>query len=147
MQAYPVKVKPIVGTSFREVHKKALRLYQEIKKQTKRTPHIRSAYFKNEKIFLTLFWSHLYEKKNFADLVRRLKWYPCAIELVKKSKIQPISKDNPNKRSEKQHRFFGKTSSGDYFCVQIKEEKKTGRKWLMSSFPIDKKRLSASCGL
>ena len=46
-----------------------------------------------------------------------------------------MSKENPNRRSEIVHRFAGITAEKDLFFVQIKEEKRTGQKWLMSVFP------------
>ncbi len=33
------------------------------------------------------------------------------------------------------HRFYGQTKSGELFCVQIKQDKRTGRKDFMSVFP------------
>ena len=32
------------------------------------------------------------------------------------------------------HRFYGVTKDGVYFCVQVKEDKRTGRKDFMSVF-------------
>lgn len=64
MKAYQTKTAKLSGTDFHEVHKKAFAIYQKIAKKTKRRPYIRSAYFKKEKIFLTLFWPHLHEKFN-----------------------------------------------------------------------------------
>ncbi len=137
MQAYKTKSGKLPGTNYREVRRKAFAIYQEIKRKSKRKPYIRSAYFKKDKIFLDLFWSHLFEKRNFADLMRRIKLYPCAIELIQKSKFEPTSKENPNKKSEILHRFTGQISDGTVFRVQIKEQKPTGKKWLISIFPIN----------
>lgn len=139
MKAFQTKKYIIHGTSFSEIKKKALFSYSQIKTLTKRRPYIRSAYFKKDKIFLELFWKHLYEKQNFRDKIRRLKYFDCAIELIKHSNIEPISKENPNKSSEIFHRFTGITSQQDIFFVQIKEDKKTNQKWLMSAFPFGKK--------
>lgn len=135
MKIYQAKTKKIPGTNWKEVSMSAFGLYQQIKKKTKRRPYVRSAYFKKEKIFLEIFWHHLHEKENFRDKVRRMKFFPAAIELIKNSKIDPASMDNPNKLSEILHRFTGVTREGELFIVQIKEEKRTGRKWLMSVFP------------
>lgn len=137
MKVYQTKVKKLAGTSYTEVRRKAFSLYQDIKRKSKRKPYIRSAYFKKDKIFLDLFWSHLFEKKNFADLMRRTKLYPCALELIEKSRLAPSSKENVDKRSEILHRFTGSTAEGDLFFVQIKENKSTGKKYLISSFPMD----------
>lgn len=140
MKVYQTKKMKLHGTKFREVKKKAFYLYSEIKKRTKRKSYIRSAYFKKDKIFLDLFWGHLFEKKNFIDLMRRMKFYPCALELIQKSFFKPTSKENPNKPSEVLHRFAGITPQNELFFVQIKEDKKSGRKWFMSVFPIDSQK-------
>lgn len=139
MKSYQTKTKKLTGSDFHEVHQKAFSLYKEIKKKTKRRPHIRSAYFKKEKIFLELFWQHLFDKPNWKDRIRRLKYFPCAIELIQKSKFEPESKENPNKRTEILHRFGGVTSENDMFFVQIKEDKRTGQKFLISIFPLGQK--------
>ena len=138
MQAYQTKIRKLTGTDFREVHQKAFDFYRQLKRKTKRRPYIRSAFFQKQKIFLELFWHHLFEKKNWRDRVRRLKYFPCAIELIQHSRFEPASKENPNKPSEILHRFAGRTKDGDLFFVQIKENKRTSQKWLISVFPLDK---------
>lgn len=135
MKIYQAKTRKIPGTDWSEVSGPAFGLYSQIKKKTKRRPYVRSAYFKKEKIFLELFWHHLHEKENFRDKIRRVKFFPVAIELIRNSKIEPISVDNPNKPNETLHRFSGVTKDGELFLVQIKEEKRSGKKWLMSVFP------------
>jgi len=109
--------------------------YKRIKSKTKRTPYIRSRYFKKEKIFLNIFWSHLF-KKSERDRVRRLKFYDCALELLGNSVHNPITRENYKKKDELLHRFYGVTKSGEKFVVQIKENKRTKRKDLISIFPI-----------
>lgn len=138
MKSYRTKTKKLPGTDFHEVRRKAFAVYLQIKKRTKRKPYVRSAYFKKAKIFLDLFWSHLFEKKNFTDLMRRMKFYPCAIELIQNSPFEPISKENPNKSSEILHRFAGITTEKDLFFVQIKEHKRSGKKWFISVFPLNR---------
>lgn len=139
MKVYKTKTKPFSGTRYGDISPAAFRLYNQIKKRSKRRPYVRSAYFKKEKIFLELFWKHLLDKKNFQDKARRLKYFPCAIELIQKSNFEPISKENPNKKSEILHRFYGLTVDNELFCIQIKEEKnkKNKQKFLMSTFPTE----------
>jgi len=139
MKSYRTKTKKLSGSDFHEVHRRALNLYKEIKKKTKRRPYIRSAYFKKDKIFLELFWQHLFDKPNWRDRTRRLKYFPCAIELIRKSGFEPESKENPNKRTEILHRFGGVTKENDMFFAQIKEDKRTGQKFLISVFPLGQK--------
>ncbi|MSU75498.1 MAG: hypothetical protein EXS55_03230 [Candidatus Magasanikbacteria bacterium] len=135
MQVYKTKAKRLSGSDFREVHRQALELYVPIKKRTKRRPYLRSAYFKKDKIFLGLFWHHLYEKPNFRDKIRRLKFFPCAIELLQNSRFEPESKQNPNRHEEILHRFYGITAEHELFYVQIKEDKRSGQKFFISVYP------------
>src|SRR3989338_3282509 len=127
MKVYKTKTKKFSGSDFHEVRKKAFGLYSQLKKKTKRRPYIRSAYFNKEKIFLDVFWSHLFEKPNWRDRVRRLKYFGCAIELIQNSHFEPKSKENPNNFSEILHLFYC-TPDNELFYVQIKENKRTGQK-------------------
>ncbi len=135
MKVYKTKSKQLSGTSYSDVHKKAETMYKKICSKTKRRPYIRSAYFKKDKIFLGIFWSHLYNKTNLKDKVRRIKLFPCAMELIQKSTFEPTSKENPNKKFEILHRFGGITANNELFHVQIKEDKRSGEKFLISTFP------------
>lgn len=49
--------------------------------------------------------------------------------------FEPKSKENPNEPSEILHRFAGTTKEKDLFYVHIKEDKRTGQKYLISIFP------------
>ncbi len=139
MKSYQTKSSKLSGSDFYEVNQKASVLYKSIKKRTKRRAYIRSAYFKKDKIFIDLFWQHLFDKVNWRDRVRRLKYFPCAIELIRYSNFEPESKENPNKKMEILHRFGGITKEKDMFFVQVKENKRTGQKFLISIFPFGKK--------
>lgn len=138
MKIYQTKTSKLSGTQYAEIYKEAFAFYRQIKSKTKRRPYIRAAYFKKDKIFLELFWHHLHEKLNMRDKARRIKYFSCAIDLIKNSKYEPSSKENPNKRSEILHRFAGMTKDNELFFVQIKEYKKNNQKWLISIFPGDK---------
>ncbi|HCP08455.1 MAG TPA: hypothetical protein DIT25_01500 [Candidatus Moranbacteria bacterium] len=137
MKVYKTKTKKYSGSDFQEVHQKAFGLYSQIKKKSKRRAYLRSAYFSKEKVFIDLFWHHLFEKENWRDRVRRMKYLGCAVELIKNSHFEPKSKENPNRSSEILHRFYGTTAEHELFCVQIKEDKKKGQKFLISVFPTD----------
>ncbi|MDD5725953.1 MAG: hypothetical protein PHC53_00875 [Patescibacteria group bacterium] len=137
MKVYKTKARKFSGSDFHEVNQKASSLYSTIKKRSKRRAYIRSAYFKKDKIFLDLFWSHLFEKQNWRDRVRRIKYFGCAIELINHSRFEPKSKENHNQPSEILHRFYGITADDELFCAQIKEYKKNGQKFLISVFPTD----------
>ena len=81
MKPYKTKAKSLTGTKFRKVHQKAFGLYKQIKAHSKRRTYVRSAYFKKDKVFIDIFWHHLFEKPNWKDRVRRLKYFPAAIEV------------------------------------------------------------------
>ncbi len=133
---YETKVKKLSGTSYKDVYPQALSIYKRICSKTKRRPYIRSKYFNKDKIFLDYFWDHI-RTKNPNDRTRRLRYYECALGLIKNSNVEPITKTNPNKSSEKLHRFLGKTKSGELFYVQITEHTRTKNKHLMSVFPTE----------
>lgn len=136
MQIYKVKLSKFTGTDFREIHQKAFSRYTEIKKKSKRRTYLRSAFFGKEKIFLDLFWHHLFEKPNWRDRVRRLRYYGCALELIKNSHCSPNITMDPNTPNEVLYRFYGATAEKDLFCVQIKEKIKKKQKFFISVFPV-----------
>ncbi|EKD55988.1 MAG: hypothetical protein ACD_58C00322G0008 [uncultured bacterium] len=129
---YRTKINKLSGSNFKEVEKQAKKIFRSIK--TKRTPYLRSKYFRGEKVFLNIFWRHLYDKHE-KDRTRRLKFYECAFDLISNNSNNPTTKDNPNKPEEILYRFLGVTKSNEYFRVQIKENKRTKRKDLISIIP------------
>jgi len=137
MKSYKTKANKLTGKDYPDLYKRAFNLYRQIKQKTKRRSYVRSAYFKKDKIFLEIFWRHLHQK-NWRDRKRRIRYFPCAIELARHSRIDPESKDNPNHSSEILHRFTGATPDGSIFYVQIKENKRNNQKHLLSIFPEQK---------
>lgn len=136
MQYYKTKTHKLSGTHWPRLLKTAFGQYREIKSKSKRRPYVRSAYFDKQKVFLGLFWQHLHEK-NLRDKARRVAYFPCAIELIQKTRYKPTSKENPNRKEEIVHRFAGSTPDNEIFFVQIKEDGRTNQKWFMSAFPLD----------
>jgi len=138
MIPYPTKSYKLSGSNFKEVKRNALIIYKKITSSTKRRPYVRSAYFrskgKKQKIFFDYFWVHL-SQKSFKERAKRLKYFKAAIEVIRKSRDHPASEDNPHKRGELLHRFAGLTKDGELFYVQIKEDKRSGKKYFMSCFP------------
>ena len=134
IQVYQTKAKRLSGTNYAEVYKKAFNIYLKIKKKSKRRTYIRSAYFDKKKIFLSIFWKHLHDKLNHRDKTRRLKYFPCAIDLICNSNFKPFSKQNSTKKSEILHRFIGMTKEKEIFYVQIKENKINKQKYFVSVF-------------
>lgn len=135
MQYYQTQVGKLSGTNLREVIKKAMQCYDKTIGKTKRRPYIRSKYFGKQKIFLGLFWEHLHGKLNHRDKLRRVKFFPAAIELIQNIKYEPAAKENPHKSTEILYRFAGKTKNKETFFVQIKENIQTREKFLISVFP------------
>ncbi len=136
MKVQQVKASPYAGTDYEEVYPPARRLYNQIKAPTKRQPYVRSSYFKKDKVFIELFWVHL-NQKNRKERNRRLKFYGCGIELLRTTRLEPVTKANPNKSQEVLHRFAGITPGKELFYIQIKENMRTKRKDLLSIFPAD----------
>ena len=134
MKVFQSKHSVIGGSDFKEVHGTAWDIYKIVKNKTKRSPYVRSAYFKKDKVFLEYFWKHLWQK-NWRDRMRRLKYFACALDLIQNSRISPESKDNPNNAKEILHRFAGKSKDKQSFYVQIKENKQNDEKYFMSVFP------------
>lgn len=132
---YLAKSNPIPGTRHAEVAPLARAVLRSIARRTRRHAYIRSAYFGKQKIFFTYLWPHL-NQKPLSEQIRRLKYIPCALELIAKSRNEPLTKDNSNRPGELLHRFAGRTRNGELFYVQIKEDRKSGRKEFMSVFPV-----------
>ena len=134
MKVFQSKFSQLAGTNYSEVYPLAFGLYKQLKRKSKRRPYLRSAYFKKSKIFLDYFWSHLHQK-NLKDKARRLKLYCCALDLIKNCKVEPSSKEDPNRYGIILHRFAGVSADKQKFFLQIKENKNSDEKVLISVFP------------
>lgn len=64
----------------------------------------------------------------------RLKYYAAAIDVLRHSIQEPVTKLNPNGDRQIVHRFAGQTKDGSLFFVQVKESKRTDNKYFMSVF-------------
>ncbi len=135
MNIYKTRAGELSGTDFYEVRAAAMDVFRKIKRRSRRQPYVRSAYFRKDKIFLNVFWQHLFDKDNWRERMKRLKYFESAIELLEYSRFKPESKINPNKRSEILHRFIGLSREGHAFYVQVKENSLSKKKFLMSIFP------------
>lgn len=134
MKFYKTRAEKLTGSGLEEIYKKAFRIYRLIRARSKRRPYIRSNYFQKQKIFLPIFWSHIHQK-HASERLRRLPFFSCAIDLLIHSRVEPQTKVNAEKTSELLHRFGGTTKHGEIFYVQVKEDRATGEKWLLSVFP------------
>jgi len=135
MDFYQTKLKRDYFTNYTSAIKTARDLFYQIKKKTKRRPYIRSVYFKKQKIFFDYFWKHLFDK-NPKERTSRLQYFRASIELIKNTRKDPLTEQNRNRPTETLHRFAGRTKDGCCFAVQIKENKRSGNKYLMSCFPV-----------
>jgi hypothetical protein len=134
MDVYITKVKEFAGGDYSTVERQARKVHNNIAAKSKRQPYVRSKYFEGDKIFILTFWAHLNQKPR-SDRKRRLKYYECAIELLVKSNVSPTIKSNPNKNGNTVYRFYGVDPNGKMFIVQINEDRRTGNKHFISTFP------------
>lgn len=118
MQIYKAKGRKFSGSDFKEVHKKAYGLYSQLKKKTKRRPYVRSAYFNKEKIFLDFFWRHLFEKENWRDRMRRMKYFGCAVELIKNRVLNQNQKKILINRQRYYTAFMAQLLTTNYFMCK-----------------------------
>lgn len=134
LKPYRVKTKPLSGHNYPDIIPQARRIFRALQKQTHRRPYVRSAYFDKQKIFFDYFWQHM-EEKVIADRVRRLRYFPCALELLRNTRHDPITFIDPTQPNMLVHRFLGIAGNGSRFWVLVKENRKTNRKQLLSLFP------------
>ena len=127
---YRTKARKITSARYRDIERSARKIYGDIARRSKRNPYIRSRYFKGEKIFLKLFWEHLHQKHKY-ERRKRLRFYPCAIELLEKSLYEPSIIYSSH---ETLYRFSGVTPNEETFYVQVKRDRKSD-KYFMSVFP------------
>lgn len=137
MNFFPISTMPITGTNFSKGNKKVREIFRDLEKKTKRKSYIRTPYFDKEKIFFDYFFPHLNQKSRKTKL-DRLKFFPCALELIQKTRYEPSVRVNLHGNNETLYRFGGITPNEKKFLVQIKEKKK-GNKFLMSVFEETKK--------
>ena len=136
--AYKCTTNPIRGTQLKVILPQARDIFRNLEKKTKRKPHIRSCYFNKDKIFFDYFWSDL-KKKIPSERARRLKLLPCALEVLRHSRHEPLTIDDINESHILRHRFAGRTKNGSLFYVQVKQNKRTGTKQFLSLFPAKRK--------
>lgn len=133
VKTYRSKASVIPGTSYDEVLRAARKEHKKIENLTKRQPYIRSTYFKKDKVFVSLFWTHIMQKHRKVR-TKRLELYAAAIDLLRNSHQEPETIFQKGDLSVLLHRFYGTTKDGVEFCVQVKQDKRSGRKDFMSVF-------------
>lgn len=135
MNYYQTKSQLLPGSSYKEILKSSDKYFSSLQRRSKRQPYIRSAYFLKQKIFLNLFWKHLYDKAHSVRGIR-LRYLPAAVDLLEHSRNDPITIYNIEAKAELFHRFYGITKEKNRFVAQIKQIKRSGKLYLMSIYPI-----------
>lgn len=128
-------------TKYQGTHAEAVaaarREYHAIQKRTpRRAPYVRSQYFRKDKIFINTFWDHLKQKAP-AERSARIRFYHCALDLLRNTSIAPVITKSQESDIEL-CRFYGQTTDGIYFCVQVKSNIRNHRKDFMSVFSVRK---------
>jgi len=140
MQAYRSKYSRLPGTTFNEIMAAARREYHAVQKRTpRRVPYVRSSYFAKDKVFLNTFWEHL-KQKHPSEQARRLKFYLAALDLLRNTTYTGESIIEHNNPDVFLHRFLGQTHDGEHFYVQVKDNRRSGRKEFMSVFPAKRSK-------
>lgn len=73
-------------------------------------------------------------QKHRKERMKRLKFYSAAIDLLRNTTSGSDMIFDAKNLDIMLHRFYGKTKDGHEFCVQVKEDKRSGRKDFMSVF-------------
>jgi hypothetical protein len=133
MSTFASKAHSIHGSSYDEVLRHARNENKKIVALTKRQPYVRSTYFNKDKVFVSLFWAHIMQKHR-KERMKRLKLFGAAIDLLRNTRLEPETIFKNEDPSNFLHRFYGVTKDGVGFCVQVKQNKRTGRKDFMSVF-------------
>lgn len=127
--------RPLTGHKYADIMPQIRQIFRALQRQTKRRTYVRSAFFKKDKIFFDYFWIHINQKLKH-DRTRRLRFFACALELLRVSKNPPrtfIKKELPNVIY---HEFLGQARDGSRFAVIIKQHRDSGKKYLLSLFPL-----------
>lgn len=128
------------ATSHKEVYSSARNEYHRIERRnSRRMPYVRSAYFKKEKVFINIFWEHV-KQKNYGEQAERLKYYNPAIDLIVNAGQRDLVASHQIEVNVLLYRFEGKTQDGYIYFVQLKQNLRTGRKDFMSVFPAKQSR-------
>lgn len=91
IQKFHSKHDLLPGSSYDEVVKEARKVFNnDVRSRTKRQPYVRSKYFKNDKIFMTVFWDHVMQK-HMKERTKRLRFYRAAIDLLRNTTLNPES--------------------------------------------------------
>ena len=130
LDVHQAKTRKITNNHYSDIEKSARKIYTNIARRSKRNPYVRSRYFDGEKVFLKLFWEHLHQKHRY-ERRKRLRFYPCAIELLERNTHKP---NIIHGSRETLYRFAGVTPNNEVFYVQVKKDTKSD-KYFMSVFP------------
>ena len=132
------KYNVLPGSDLEELASAARKVYKQAVGKSRRLPSVNSKckLFKTPRVFLDLYWPHLNQKPP-RERFRRIGLYQCALDTIRNSRISPVVAQSGDGKSI-YYRFYGVTRAGIKFCVQIKEDRKSGRKHFMSVYPVKK---------
>lgn len=134
MKIYKSKAGLISGTSYYEVLRQVRKEQAKIENLTKRQPYVRSTYFSKDKVFIAAYLTHVMQKGR-KSRTSSLKLYNAAIDLLRKSRCEPETLLKADLPRVILYRFYGTTKDKIEYCVQVKQDKRSGRKDFMSVFP------------
>lgn len=109
-------------------------MWRTLQKRTKRRPYVRSIYFHKDKIFFDFFWQHL-QQKSVVDRARRLKYLPCALEVLRRSRYDPVTFIDIRQPGIIKHEFVGVAPDEVRFSVIVQQDRGTDKKQLLSLYP------------
>jgi len=138
---YKSKYGLLPGTSYEETMRVARKEFHKVQKRNpRRQPYVRSRYFSTDKVFINIFWNHLVQKRK-GEQMKRAKLLASALDLIRNTSSPPETILKQGNLNEILHRFKGISSDGTYFYIQIRQNKKTGRKDFMSVFPAKETKI------
>ena len=139
MRVYQSKYNQLPGTSYQEIINAAHYHHQKLQKRNpRRRVYVRSRYFNRDKVFLTLFWPHLLQKRR-GDQMRRAKLYLCALDLLRNYNYLNGAVIENGHPEATLLRFMGRTKDGVLYVVQVKVYIRSNRKDLISVYPVENK--------
>lgn len=137
MSYFQSKYHQLPGTSYQEVINAAYYHHQKLQRRNpRRRVYVRSKYFKRDKVFLTLFWPHLLQKRK-GEQIRRAKLYLCALDLLRNYQDLDGAVIDRSHPESVLLRFKGRTKDGVLFIVQVKYQIRSDRRDFISVYPTN----------
>lgn len=136
---YKCKISAFYSSSYARVKKQAKNFFNSKTAHSRRSAYVRAPAWKKQKVFLGVFWSHLFDKKP-AERMVRLRLLPCALEVLENSTYPFVTKTEPGNPNIFLHRLYGQTPAGQVFALQVKEYSNKQKLYFVSCFPWENKK-------